>query len=76
LRILKSPPIGTKAGATSSRKQISEREQIPLKLPSIAKLNWKGENRKLYGRQRLRTLHQIVSDETGFLGTLAATTLR
>jgi len=58
-----------KAGATSSKKPVSRQEQIPLRLRSIGKLNWKGEKRTLCGIQRLRIfLRQIVRDKTGFQG--------
>src|SRR5262245_20131058 len=53
-----------RAGATSSIKRTLKQEQIRLKLLGIAKPNWKRENRRLCGRQQLRTsLRQILRDE-------------
>ena len=58
-----------RAGATSSIKRTLKQEQTPLKLPGIAKPNWKRENRRLCGRQKLRTsLLQILRDEIAGLG--------
>ncbi len=61
----RTPQTGTKVGATSSRKQILRREQIPPKLLSIDKLNWKGARRTLFAKQTLPTfLRQNVIDKT------------
>src|SRR5579871_1052661 len=60
----RTPRIGTKAGATSSRKSISRREQTRLRPPNTAKLNWKVGNRKRWRKQSLQTfLRQTVRDE-------------
>jgi len=52
-------------------------EATQLKLRNVAKPNCTCENRKLCGRQRLRTfLRWILKDETGCVGKLVNTTLQ
>jgi len=46
LRILKTPQIAMKAGATSSIERTLKLAQTRLKLHGIAKPNWKRENPK------------------------------
>jgi hypothetical protein len=69
LNIPKTPQIGMRVGATSSKKLIFRLELTPLKPPDIAKPNWKGANRKLCGRQRLPTsFRQILREEIAEAG--------
>jgi hypothetical protein len=64
-----------RVGATSLKKLIFRLELTRSMPPDIAKPNWKGANRKLCGRQRLRTSFlRILREEIAEAGLSSSPT--